>query len=89
MIRGAARQAKSTLAETTDMVKGVAAEATGTAQEYAREAGKQASAAAQNLYGQSGVMLDAVEKTVAENPWPALLIAGALGYGLACLVKNR
>jgi hypothetical protein len=23
-----------------------------------------------------------------DNVWPALLIAGALGYGLACLIRN-
>jgi ElaB/YqjD/DUF883 family membrane-anchored ribosome-binding protein len=88
-IRGAARQAKSTLAETAETVKSAAIDATGAAQEYAREAGRQATAAAQSVYGQSGVVFDAVERTVVENPWGALLIAGALGYGLACLVKNR
>lgn len=88
-IRNAARQAKGTLAETAETVKSAAVDAGGAAQEYAREAGRQASAAAQSLYGQSGVVLDAVERTVVENPWGALLIAGALGYGLACLVKNR
>ena len=87
--RDTAKQAKSTLAETTETVKNAAVEAGGRAQEMAREAGRQASAAAQNLYGQSNVMLDAVERAVVENPWGAVLIAGAIGYGLACLVKQR
>jgi ElaB/YqjD/DUF883 family membrane-anchored ribosome-binding protein len=84
-----AENAKSTLAETAEKVKSVASDVGETAQEYAREAGRQATAAAQNLYGQSNVVLDAVERTVVENPWPALLVAGAIGYGLACLVKQR
>ncbi|HZK89869.1 MAG TPA: hypothetical protein VFC56_06950 [Stellaceae bacterium] len=89
MVREAGRQAKSTLAETADMVQGVASDAGAKAQEYAREASRQATAAAQSLFGQGNVVLDVVERTVVENPWGAVLIAGALGYGLACLVKRR
>ncbi|MBV8775828.1 MAG: hypothetical protein JO032_06220 [Alphaproteobacteria bacterium] len=89
MIRDSARQAKGTIAETAETVRNTAMEASGRAQEMAREAGRQATAAAQNLYGQSGVALDTVERLVVENPWGAILIAGAVGYGLACLVKQR
>ena len=89
MVREAGRQVKSTLAETADMVQGVASDAGAKAQEYAREASRQATAAAQSLFGQGNVVLDVVERTVVENPWGAVLIAGALGYGLACLVKRR
>jgi ElaB/YqjD/DUF883 family membrane-anchored ribosome-binding protein len=88
-IRGAAKQAKGALAETAEAVTGAAIEAGDKAQEFAREAGRQASAAAQNLYGQGNVVLDALERSVVENPWSALLIAGALGYGMACIVKHR
>jgi ElaB/YqjD/DUF883 family membrane-anchored ribosome-binding protein len=85
VVRKAGRQAKSTLAETADRVQEAAMEAGGKAQEFARQAG----AAAQGLYGQGNVALDIVERAVVENPWGAILVAGALGYGLACLVKRR
>ena len=88
-VDGAARQTKSALAETAETVKDAAIEAGGRAQEFARETGRQASAAAQTLYGQGNDLLDVVERAVVENPWPALLAAGALGYGLACLIKRR
>ena len=66
-----------------------AAEIGGKAQEYAREAGRQASAAAQTAYTTGNDMLGVVEGVARENIWPALLIAGAIGYGLACIVKQR
>ena len=88
-IRNAAQRAKSALAETAERVDGAAAEAGERAQGVAREAGKQARAAAQTLYGQGDVVRDVVERAVVANPWGAILIAGALGYGLACLVKQR
>jgi ElaB/YqjD/DUF883 family membrane-anchored ribosome-binding protein len=81
--------ARVTLAETANRVQEAAIEVGGKAQEFAREAGRQAGAAAQSLYGQGNVVLDVVERAVVENPWGAVLIAGALGYGLACLVKQR
>jgi ElaB/YqjD/DUF883 family membrane-anchored ribosome-binding protein len=89
VVRKAGRQAKSTLVETADRVQEAAMEAGGKAQEFARDAGRQAGAAAQGLYGQGNVALDIVERAVVENPWGAILVAGALGYGLACLVKRR
>ena len=56
--------------------------------EYAREASRQASAAAQTAYGTGSDVLDTVETFARENVWGSLLIAGAVGYGLACLIKN-
>ena len=89
LVHEAGRQVKSTLAETAEMVQGVASDAGAKAQEYAREASRQATAAAQSLFGQGNAAFDVIERTVVENPWGAILIAGALGYGLACLVKRR
>ncbi|HVH81430.1 MAG TPA: hypothetical protein VM782_18665, partial [Stellaceae bacterium] len=58
-------------------------------------AGRQAGAAAQTAYGaaQSAYntgndMLGVVEGFARENVWGSLLIAAAVGYGLACLVKS-
>jgi ElaB/YqjD/DUF883 family membrane-anchored ribosome-binding protein len=91
-----AQDTQNTIAETAQTVKDTAANITGKAQEYAAEAGRQATAAAQTAYGAAQTaystgneMLDAVEGMARENIWPALLIAGAVGYGLACLVKQR
>ena len=94
-ISEAVQEAQGTVIETAQMLKdtasdaaGMASDVAGRAQEYAREAGRQATAAAQSVYGQSNEMLDVVEGFARENVWSALLIAGAIGYGLACLVKS-
>ena len=84
----ATREAQATIVETTQMLKETASDLTHKAQEYAREAGRQASAAAQNVYGHGNETLDVVENFARENIWTALLLAGAVGYGLACIVKN-
>jgi len=90
-----AEQVQGTIAETAQTVKDTAADL-GTraanlgsqAGEYAREAGRQASAAARTAYGQGGDMIDVVEGFARENVWGSMLIAAAVGYGLACLIKN-
>jgi ElaB/YqjD/DUF883 family membrane-anchored ribosome-binding protein len=89
MVGEAAQQAKKVIADTAQRVKGAALDAGDRAQTFAREAGRQATAAAETLYGQGNEMRDVIERAVVENPWPALLIAGAIGYGMACLVKRR
>jgi ElaB/YqjD/DUF883 family membrane-anchored ribosome-binding protein len=85
---GAVVETAQMLRDTASDVAGKASDVAGQAQEYAREAGRQATAAAQSLYGQSNEVLDVVESFARENVWGALLIAGAVGYGLACLVKS-
>jgi hypothetical protein len=94
-VKETAEEAKGAITETAQRVRDVAVEAGGKAQEIAAEAGRQASAAAQTAYGvaQSAYgtgndMLDIVEDAARKNIWPALLVAGLLGYGLACVVKN-
>jgi ElaB/YqjD/DUF883 family membrane-anchored ribosome-binding protein len=88
----AAEQAQDAMVETAQTVRDTAATIGGKAQQYATEAGRQATAAAQTAYDTAyntgNDMLTRVESLTRENVWPALLIAGALGYGLACLVKN-
>jgi len=92
----AVQEAQGTIAETAQTVKDTAADIgaraadMGTkATEYAREAGRQATAAAQTVYGTSNDVLEVVEGFARENVWGSLLIAGAIGYGLACLIKQR
>ncbi|HWB48513.1 MAG TPA: hypothetical protein VG651_05350 [Stellaceae bacterium] len=83
----AAEQAQDAMAETARTVRDTATNIGGKAQQYASEAGRQATAAAQTAYSTGNDMLGQVESLTRENVWPALLIAGAIGYGLACLVK--
>ena len=88
-------EARNTISETAQTVKDTAADL-GTkaadmgarAGEYAREAGRQAGSAAQTAYNASGDMFDMVEGFTRENVWGSLLLAAAVGYGVACLVKN-
>jgi ElaB/YqjD/DUF883 family membrane-anchored ribosome-binding protein len=91
----AAEQAQSTIAETAQTVKETAVDLGAKAAdmgvkagEYARVAGQQASAAAQSAYSTGNDMLDMVEGFTRENVWGSLLIAAAVGYGIACLVKS-
>ncbi len=84
----AGEQARDAITETAQTVKETAADLGAKAGEYARAAGAQASAAAQTAYGTGNDMMDMVEGFARENVWSSLLIAAAVGYGLACLVKN-
>ena len=84
----AGEEAKGAITETAQRVRDAAVEAGGKAQEIAAEAGRQASAAAQTAYTTSNEVIDLVEDVARQNIWTSLLIAGAVGYGLACVVKN-
>ena len=84
----AVEEAQGTVAETAQAVKDAAADVGAKAQEIAAQAGRQVSAAAQTVYGTSNDVLGIVEGAARENLWAALLVAGAVGYELACLVKN-
>ena len=53
-----------------------------------RHVGNQATAAAQTAYSTGNDVLSVVEGFTRENVWGSLLIAAAVGYGLACVVKN-
>jgi ElaB/YqjD/DUF883 family membrane-anchored ribosome-binding protein len=89
VLRDAAQRAKGVIADTAETVKNVATEASDRAQDFARQSGRQATAAAESLYGQGNEVRDVIERTVVEHPWPALLIAAAIGYGMACVIHNR
>ena len=90
-----AEQAQGTIVETAQTVRDAAvdlgakaADVGARAGDYAREAGRQAGVAAQSAYSTGNDVLDMVESFTRQNVWGSLLIAGAVGYGLACLVKN-
>jgi ElaB/YqjD/DUF883 family membrane-anchored ribosome-binding protein len=94
-VTATAEEAESKIVETVETVKDTvvdlaarASEAGAQAGEYAREAGRQATAAVQGAYGASGDVLDTVEGFARENLWGSLFLAGAIGYGLACLIKS-
>src|ERR1051325_8680798 len=55
----------------------------------ARNVGEQASAATGALYEQGARAGDYVSRNVNEYPLPALLVAGAVGYGLAYLIHTQ
>jgi ElaB/YqjD/DUF883 family membrane-anchored ribosome-binding protein len=57
--------------------------------EVARQASDQATQAATNLYQQGSRASDFVSRYTAEQPVTALLVAGAIGYGLAYLIHRR
>jgi len=55
----------------------------------ARNLGEQASAATGALYQQGTRAGEYVSRNVNEYPLPALLVAGAIGYGLAYLINTQ
>jgi ElaB/YqjD/DUF883 family membrane-anchored ribosome-binding protein len=57
-------------------------------QGVARQVGNQASQAASNLYEQGAHAGGYVSRYTAEQPWTALLLAAAIGYGLAYLIHR-
>ena len=65
------------------------AQASETVQGVAREVGAQAGQAATTIYQQGARAGGALSRYTAEQPLLALLIAGVLGYGLACLIHRR
>jgi len=82
---GLARQAseagRQAMAQAGEVVQGV--------QDAARGAGNQATRAAANLYEQGSQAGDAITRYTAQQPVAALLIAAAVGYGLAYLIHRR
>lgn len=69
-----------------EQARSAASDAGETAQNLARQAREQASAAGDALYQQGARAGEYLTRNVNEYPMVALLIAGAIGYGLAYLV---
>ena len=92
MASDAATSAQAALDQGKTMIEDWQSGATETvekAKTLAREVGKQASQAATNFYEQSATARGYVTQFTAEQPVAALMIAGALGYGLAYLIHRR
>jgi len=93
--RDIAQEAQSKVAETIEAAKGVAQQTRaaagavgGMAQDAARQVADQATAAAGNISAQGALARDYVTKAVEGNPLAALLVAGAVGYAMACLIHR-
>jgi ElaB/YqjD/DUF883 family membrane-anchored ribosome-binding protein len=65
-----------------------ASQAGETIQGAARQVGTQATQAANTLYEQGTNASGYVSRYAAEQPWTALLVAAAVGYGLAYLIHR-
>jgi len=70
--------------EAAEKVSEVADQAVG----VAREAGKRARAAAESAYGQGSGLLEDIEDATRQNPLRALLVAGAIGFGVGYLAQR-
>ena len=88
-----ARSAQASAAKLARQASDAGRQAMGQAGELvqgaAREAGNQATQAATNLYQRSSRAGDFITQYAAEQPVTALLVAGAIGYGLAYLIHRR
>ena len=76
---------EDTLNKATDMVEDLGEKA----QDIARRARDQVGVAAQNVSQQGGRAGAYLSQNVQENPMPAVLIAGAIGFGLAYFIYRR
>jgi ElaB/YqjD/DUF883 family membrane-anchored ribosome-binding protein len=72
-----------------DALKQVAEDLGGQAQDIARRARDQAGVAAQNVYQQGSRAGAYLSQNAQANPVSAVLIAGAIGFGLAYLIHRR
>jgi hypothetical protein len=81
--------AKSTASNLGEQARSAISEAGATAQELTRRAREQASTATDVFYQQGTRAGEYLSRNVNEYPLPALLAAGAVGYGLAYLIHTR
>jgi ElaB/YqjD/DUF883 family membrane-anchored ribosome-binding protein len=87
---GAAMEKATALTRDVSSAAGQAlAQAGETVQGVAREVGTQAGQAATAISQQGARARGALSRYTAEQPLTALLIAGAVGYGLALLIHRR
>jgi hypothetical protein len=81
--------ATGTICDLAGQAKSAAVEAGNTVQGASIEASKQIGDAAAKLYHQGVQASEAMSRNTAEQPLLALLIAGAIGYGIAYLIHRR
>ena len=80
---------KDTFSRMAGQAKSAVTDAANTARGMASDAGNQASAAAEAIYEQGNEVADVIEDAIRRNPWSAVLLAGAIGYGIARLSNWR
>ena len=81
--------AVGTLSDLAGQARSAAVEAVNTIQGAAIETGKHVRDAAAETYRQGARAGEYVSRNTAEQPLLALLIAGAVGYGLAYMIRRR
>jgi ElaB/YqjD/DUF883 family membrane-anchored ribosome-binding protein len=89
MIQDAQTSAATLARQASEAGRQAVAQAGELVQGAARQASNQATQAATNLYQQGSRAGDFISQYVAEQPVTALLVAGAIGYGLAYLIHRR
>jgi ElaB/YqjD/DUF883 family membrane-anchored ribosome-binding protein len=89
MIQDAQASAATLARQASEAGKQAVAQAGELVQGAARQAGDQATQAATDLYQQGSRAGDFITQYAAEQPVTALLVAGAIGYGLAYLIHRR
>ena len=82
------RAAAGTVSDLAGQARSAAVEAANTIQGAAIETGKQVRDAAAETYRQGARAGEYVSRNTAEQPLLALLIAGAVGYGLAYMIHR-
>lgn len=82
-------QGKSMVQDLANQASEVGRQAVGQAGDLLQNVAPQATEAASNLYQRGSQSGEYVRQYAAEQPIAALLIAGAIGYGLAYLVHRR
>jgi ElaB/YqjD/DUF883 family membrane-anchored ribosome-binding protein len=78
-------QAKETLGTVAGTASGSVGEAVNQGRRYVRQASERYPQV-ERSYQESG---RAIRQQVAENPWPALVLAGAVGYALAWMIHGQ
>ena len=89
MMDQAREQARSTARNLGEQARSAMADPGATAQELTRRAREQAAIAGNALYQQGTPAGEYLTQNVNEYPLVALLIAGAIGYGLAHLLHSQ
>jgi hypothetical protein len=80
---------KGTITDVAGKAQTAATEGGGRVREAAVETAKQVGDAAATTYRQGVRAGEYVSQNTAEQPLPALLIAGAFGYGIAYMIHGR
>lgn len=88
-VKSGVTAAVGTLSDLAGQARSAAVETVNTIQEAAIETGKQVCDAAAKTYRQGARAGEYVSRNTAEQPLLALLIAGAVGYGIAYMIYRR